>query len=147
MPASELEKAYVAGLFDGEGSVYITLHRSKWCRRKQRMDLCCSLNLTNRRTIDYLASIFPSTIVVEPSRRSNRRTTYRWRLYSKRACDFLREIYPYMVLKKNQADVAFKFRDIQEKQRGKELTEEMWNQYLDFYNQLKELKLEGEYGG
>ena len=36
---------------------------------------------------------------------------YAWRIPSRRGIELLRAIYPYLMIKKNQADIAFEFQD------------------------------------
>jgi hypothetical protein len=66
---------------------------------------------TDARLIEWLHKVVGKGSVARERPRPNRRTQYTWIISSKEAEDFLREIYPYLVIKKEQADVVFKFRE------------------------------------
>jgi hypothetical protein len=103
--------AYVAGIIDGEGCVGI--HRGfVWPRRGpkkyEHYMLRVEVASTSRELIDFMLSTFGGQFYA--GKRPNRKPYYRWVLAAKSGEEFLRRIYPYLIIKKGQVDLIFKFR-------------------------------------
>lgn len=106
------ELAYIAGLFDGEGCV--ALHRFRG--RKNRCDaakiaLTCSITNTDKRAIDFMQSRFKGSVACEDRSRHNHKNSWKWAIFSRQAAAFLKEILPFLVLKKERAILAIQFAD------------------------------------
>jgi hypothetical protein len=101
---TETQKAYLAGLIDGEGCITIIGHNGSGAAS-------VIINMTAKDLIYYwhgvtgLGSIYENKHENKP----NWRPTYQWQIRSRQACDFLKEIYDYLILKKDQADIVFEF--------------------------------------
>jgi intein/homing endonuclease len=92
MPASEIARAYLAGLFDGEGCLTRTRSGGR----------VAQIAMTDREVIEYLASI-GGTMRVEP-KPPPRRTLYRWRLTAQADVqDFLIVVLPHLRVKRERA--------------------------------------------
>lgn len=111
---------YVAGLMDGEGS--ITIGISKPSKKKQLKSpshwLQVGITNTNRELIGWLYEKFGGHISDNshsPSRKKQR-PCWAWRVMSNEAKDFLVSLYPYLRVKKRQAELAIAF---QEERSGK----------------------------
>lgn len=104
------EKAYAAGLFDGEGCIVIS-HRAQGQRGRVyglRVQVCMS----SEPTIQWLSQRFGGSCrpVNAPSRTGRgRKPVWVWAVNSRRAERFLCAIRPYMVTKAAEADVALAF--------------------------------------
>ncbi len=101
---------YVAGLMDGEGS--ITIGISKPSKKKQLKSpshwLQVGITNTNRELIGWLYEKFGGHISDNshsPSRKKQR-PCWAWRVMSNEAKDFLVSLYPYLRVKKRQAELA-----------------------------------------
>jgi len=101
--------AYIAGLFDGEGCIRIGKCK-KTPRQMTSYSLHCSLSIANQYLPELLRMFFGGGI-----RRRNlpppRKMQWDWQIHGENAISFLKAIYPYMILKKGQADIAFKFQE------------------------------------
>jgi len=107
--------AYIAGLFDGEGT--LTLSDNPW-----RIIAC--LALTNRSIPYWFKFNFGGSIYHYKPSNGNHSESWRWGVSSQKALTFIKSIYPYLILKKPQADVAIKFQaGLRSKGSGKALTE------------------------
>lgn len=95
------ELGWVAGLFDGEGSLGI--YRDK---RSNSAKLDVSLTMIDEAPVEVMYRLLGGTFATyqRPDRR-----TYRWAVYGKLATAPLLMIYPYLVLKKDQVKVALEF--------------------------------------
>ena len=99
---NDIEKAYLAGLVDGEGSIglYLKNHRTDF-----------SLRLAVYNTDDTLMAwlqIHIGGLVHKVGRRHNpkHRQEYCWYLSSTSACETLKLILPYLVIKRAKAEIA-----------------------------------------
>lgn len=99
------ELAYMAGLFDGEGCIQIVKNKGNG---RGRHYLRCSLEMTNEELPKSLQAYFGGTV-----RRRNlplpRQNQWEWKTTTNTAYLFLKAIYPYLRLKKVEADVALEF--------------------------------------
>lgn len=109
-PTGDLMKdiKYVAGLFDGEGSVSIILRLYKSLTRNPCHYLSCGISLTNKQTIDMLQNEFGGKVVLLRSK-GNRKPCWRWTLDNSSAVQFLEAIEPYSCVKLTQILVGLSF--------------------------------------
>jgi hypothetical protein len=130
--------AYAAGIIDGEGCIYITKswHGSRYRHLKIGVEVSCtSLNL-----IEWLSIQFGGYLSF--GKRPNRKPYYRWGLSSACAAEFLQAIYPYLVIKREQAEVVFRFRSTLTR-GGLKLSDNVVAIREDCYRSLKTLKRTG----
>ena len=107
---------YIAGLFDGEGSITITRRY-----KDGKTWYCLVTNLTNTYLpiLETIRAMFDprNQKLVRQSLKSNhayltaRMPCYSWQAASAVAEKFLHCIYPYLHIKKEQAELAFEFRE------------------------------------
>lgn len=104
---SETDKAYVAGLFDGEGSVGITYRR--WASKSTMMtyQTKASIGMIDQDSILWVVGTFGGHYDTTCRTKSGN-TIHRWTLHCRKAADFLELIVPYLKLKKARAEAAIK---------------------------------------
>ena len=95
---SELDLAYAAGLFDGEGCIYVAAH--------DRFRLRVQVGMVERAGTTWLHENFGGKLQVKKSQNKNWRAQTVWCLSCKQAAMFLELILPYMKLKHEQAELA-----------------------------------------
>ncbi len=98
--------AYLAGLFDGEGCIYI------YHTTKEYLALSVRLGVTQRFIAEYYQSVFGGSVHRHdyPGKDGyRRRVMWYWQAPSLIAERFLKAVYPYLLIKKPQAEVALKF--------------------------------------
>jgi hypothetical protein len=96
-------RAYAAGLFDGEGCIYIA------ARRHGRYVLRVTVSMTNRANVEWLATVFGGKAVWRhpPSHvASGNLPQWRWELNSARAGRFLAMTRPWLQTKARAADIG-----------------------------------------
>lgn len=86
-----MEKAYIAGLFDGEGS--ITLSRN---HANQHRSPVVSVSNNFRELLDPLIELYGGCLVNKPARKETHQHSFDWRITNRRTLPFLRDILPYM---------------------------------------------------
>lgn len=108
---SETSKAYMAGLFDGEGMVAVRKRVDESTSGKKcYYTLRTQISNTNPDPLDMIYDIWGGGINKRIDiRGGNRRPIYDWILTSSKAADFLTAVLPYLIIKKNEAILAIEF--------------------------------------
>lgn len=97
-----LRDEYVAGLFDGEGSVGI--YRNGQGKYHLRTQLTQNHTPASERLAKGLVSTYGGHYSVQLS--VSRTPYFNWQLSTEVALRFLERVYPYLILKKQQAELA-----------------------------------------
>lgn len=106
--------SYTAGLFDGDGSISIFVHRHQSSNHYLRV----CVGSISQPIIYWLKDYFGGSVHVRKHLGEYRKhRLYSWRAYSIVAENFLRRVLPRLRLKKSRAKLALRFR--REKKRNK----------------------------
>jgi hypothetical protein len=110
---SAIQRAYAAGIIDGEGSVSLTWNSSqltKSGRPSTAPMLYLQMSNTHRGIVDWFRHTFGvgTVIVGYRPKRPNHRTAYVWRTRNRAACAILEMLLPYLIIKKAQAELGIK---------------------------------------
>lgn len=101
---NEYDKAWLAGIIEGEGCIHI--HK----REKNRLNATYGVNLsihnTNKKIIDKIVEITQLGNNIQITDKDRNHKLYRWNSSSIASKKILKEIYPYLVSKKDQAECA-----------------------------------------
>lgn len=101
----ETDNAYAAGVVDGEGCIQINATpKHTW--------LAISVANSDPRVCVWLAERYGGKVHQDKPRVRNGKPTrvmYSWQVGSATAGEFLKAIHPYLVIKKEQADIALAF--------------------------------------
>jgi len=102
---NEQEVAYIAGIVDGEGSINARIRSgndvSTWYPRVE-------IDMADPQPLQLLNRIFGGG-VRRLDKPSNHKTMFRWRLHGARMETFLRAIEPYLLVKKDKANLALSY--------------------------------------
>ncbi len=93
----ETDYAYIAGLFDGEGTVLIS----------NQLYMAARLRNTNRAVLEWIKSINGSGHIYCDNR--NAKPCYSLEYTSRQAVRFLSPLLPFLRIKRAQADLAIEF--------------------------------------
>lgn len=109
-PLRETDKAYLAGLIDGEGCISIA--KQKITRSPTPVYyLMVSIVSTDKNLLDYWRDITGlGNLCITRKGNLKERDCYQWQLTSNQAIELLILVYQYLILKKDQADIAFNFK-------------------------------------
>lgn len=112
---NEYDLVYAAGFFDGEGSVAIKQYVGKYLAYvitvriaqsgEYGIKVCTWFRLNFKGTVHKLLQI------------KNYQLAYFWLLRTQQAKKFLRQIYPYLKIKKEQARLAIEFQEMSGKNK------------------------------
>jgi len=119
----EIEAAYLAGFFDGEGFICLRYYIGK--RMPKGIKLECGLVNTNLEILVETQTAFGGNI--SPMNRGvfrQNRPCYQLQFAAKQSYLFLKTLYPYLKLKRVEADIAFSFQERKDKRKFGERTEE-----------------------
>lgn len=105
----ELDISYLAGLFDGEGCIPITRQKPGEAGRINPSHRLYVKVTIGQRVIPELfkEKLGVGTITVQKSKKHNEAHT--WWAASREAFGVLHILYPYLIVKKNEAEIAFEF--------------------------------------
>ncbi len=105
---TQTDVAYLAGLIDGEGSIYI--YRRKAPKGKFGYILNLAIGMCDSEVIHWIQDTFGGH--VQDNIRTAGRNQFRWTVSSEAVAKILRMVSPFLRVKKRQAALAFKFREI-----------------------------------
>ena len=98
-----IETAYIAGLFDGEGSVILARHR----KGTKYLALVVQIVNTNRDVLEEIKLTYGGAIYAG---RGTNKPIYAWKAYTDAAEKFLTAIEPYVHVKHRQVEIGLEFR-------------------------------------
>jgi hypothetical protein len=103
--------AYAAGLFDGEGHIIIYKDTNRKRGKTPVYILICGVTNTDKRIIDFFYNNWGACRQVRERKRDNPKwkTCYEWTIQARMAMNFLSNIYPYLIGKKEKAGMAIGF--------------------------------------
>jgi hypothetical protein len=99
-------RAYAAGIFDGEGYVDIYMASTSKASKSPSFMLRVIISQKDGRIMNFLKENFGGSVLLEHRTGSY---IYRWDIRSRAAERFLTEIYPFVMIKKEQVDLALGF--------------------------------------
>lgn len=113
------DPAYVAGLLDGEGTILIY-------RSGVHYQLSARIVNTDLGSLERMKSLFGGSIGSKCEKRSVRtRPCWTWNVQGPAAAEVLVNVYPFLLVKKEQARVALEYMDLRRKAKtGGSLIEE-----------------------
>jgi len=100
---SETEKAYAAGLLDGDGAIMATIEKHQEKKFGFRVRITVKITQSQRKILDWFLKKFRIGLI-----RKNR-TTFDWQIRDQKAvAGFLDQVIPYLKVKKPQAKKALR---------------------------------------
>jgi len=105
---SKTDRAYVAGLFDGEGCIGIRKTKRKY---SDGTSLDVSITNTCKEVLEWVSNLTPIGMVTERACRNPKwKPTFNYRIRSAFGCyQFLRLIEPHLIIKRVKAQEVIKF--------------------------------------
>jgi hypothetical protein len=113
--------AYAAGIIDGEGTIGIYGHRKNASKYKYS-DLVVQVANTKVELIQWLQFKFGGKFCFFQPHRLRQSSFYNWRLYNKKAVEFIKLILPYLKIKRANAELAIEYQS-RKGRKGQHLTD------------------------
>ncbi len=139
--------AYAAGIFDGEG--YVDIYKATQSKASKSPSLMLRIIISQKDGLimNWLQDNFGGNVNLE---RRKETYIYRWDIRSQAAKRFLMEIRPFVLIKKEQIDLAIKYEEEKERylttlkgsQGFRQLSEDEINRRMEMREELKKLKKE-----
>lgn len=136
--------SYLAGIIDGEGSIFISrINNKKSGNVWYRLQVSCAM--TENSAINLLRKTFtPDTkqFIYRGGREKGYKPSYQWLVTGGTAKSILKQLLPYLLVKREQAQMGIKFQEWRErlKNTGKPRTKKEMKKFEHYYTKLKELK-------
>jgi hypothetical protein len=139
---SETDKAYIAGFMDGEGCINISRYKGP-NNRTPVYGLQLIIAQKSRKGLEDLCQMIGAGNVYDSYKREYL-LNCQYRLTSREAAELLTEIFPYLKLKREEAEVAIEFQAKQGHKhstgRGYTIPEAMVKEKEKYYLKLRSLK-------
>jgi len=130
----EIEKAYIAGLIDGEGTVTLS-------RKHSNETASPEVSIANN-DLQLLAwvrnAVAAGKISLKRKNRPHHHQSYTWSIRDNKAISFLNEIKNYLIVKKQQAELITTSYKMYTPRNGK-YTPEMLKRKLELVAQIRKL--------
>lgn len=147
----DIDRAYIAGFFDGEGCISIDKHPG--LNGVKYYNVQVSIVNTDLKTLEYISKFYPVNIGIHSPLKSWHKVRFKWAINGKKAILFLEEILPFLRQKRERAEIAIHFEKNKKRclglnpgrhQKGKILIpKEELDWRLNHYNRIKELNKRG----
>lgn len=139
----DVDIRYLAGLFDGEGWFRINKSKRKDIRWPYAFQVHAEIALREKEILEVFQQRFGGTLRQLPKRSPKHSTYYMWRITGESVVRFVDEIGPYLVLKRQHAELAAEFQAFKREHGNKPLTKEEYDVQLSFFNRMRELNKKG----
>jgi len=128
---------YMAGLFGGEGCVMISHSKKKEIYR-----LLISMSNNFPGVIKLAKNLFGGSIHNRSIWSTNKGHGWLWRVSSKKAERMILKIHPYAIIKKEEIELALRFRSLKKGSggRGIKLSGKEINLRKNMYRKMREIK-------
>ena len=108
---SDVDVAYIAGLIDGEGSVYVMRHTGR--KRRETFYPAIAIMMTHEGVLRRLGERLGLAVANVTRKPAAWRNQHSLRIHGKRAVHLCRRMLPYLHVKRDQAEIlqSFPFED------------------------------------
>jgi hypothetical protein len=122
---TEAERAYLAGIIDGEGwiGVNVVEGRGRHAGHPPQHTIRVAVGNRDRGLIEWIAEHFGGNITRRKCYDDKWGEQWGWAVQSRRASSVLKEVLPYLVVKRTQAELAIQ---LQARKTGQPLTVSEW---------------------
>lgn len=143
---SVADLAWLAGIIDGEGSIFVMKQSRKDRERKYNYILRISVQSSDGiMAKECLAITGEGACFDQETSKENQSNTYKWQVSGKRAKHVLENILPFLRVKKDQALVAIDFQNTTKK-HWRQMTVDDYKKQEDCYYKLKQQKIDLKIG-
>jgi len=130
-----ISSEYAAGFMDGEGCINVSSTRSTTFIRILIVN-------TNLEVLKYFQQKWGGDISENKRHKSNWKIAYTWRVSHVACLTFLNDVYPFLIVKKKQAEAAFIFFN-NRPGKGNRWTDSRLAEATEAINQIKLLNKKG----
>ncbi len=135
--------AYLAGLFDAEGSIIVEKKKPANSNKSVRYGVVVSMGNTRPELVQVARDRYGGSVVGPVYQKEGQRPFYLWRLSGKSACEFLRDIEPYLIVKRDRLPLVHELQDRIENYHHKPLGEDEIQTREEIYRRFRRLNRRG----
>lgn len=132
--------AYLAGLFDAEGSILIEKKSPRWNNKSIQYILTVTLTNTRAELVRLFYERYGGRVVGPVYQKPTQRPFYRWSLSGSSARKFLQEIETFVIIKRERLRVAYELQDRIENYRHKPLADEEIDAREEIFQRFRSIK-------
>lgn len=140
---SEVNWARLSAYIDGEGTVMIQRSVVKTGRKNPNYVLVLIVANTDLRLMEWLTRTFAGNVYFSHSvsrRQWSKKVCHTWRCFEDRASTILEHCLPYMIMKKQQAEIGIAYRELRKLgSKGRKLTPGDIQARDEYYKQIRVL--------
>lgn len=138
--ATIADLAWLAGIIDGEGSIFVMRNHRTDREREYNYILRISVQSTDEIMAPECKNITEEGYVYRVfEKRENQQDSWKWQVNGRAATRILEELLPYLKVKKNQAELAIQFQKTTKK-HWRHMTIEDYKEQERLYFALKDSK-------
>jgi len=127
----DTDKAYIAGLIDGEGTITIGRRRhGKKSKSPWYYQPIISMGNTNRAIVDFIGERYSGWVMARKPGNEKYKEWYQWFIRRDNMISFLQDILPYLRFKRPQAEIVLQFPTYRGKGRLRTKSERQRQDYL-----------------
>lgn len=151
---SSLSISYAAGFVDADGCIGIAKSKNVRNPKCPRYSLRITVMGVHKGIIDWFQKNFGGSVHCKVSRHGNscylphHRVQWRWEATGNVAIPIIKQLVPYLIVKKEQGELAVKFQEMKNRDRGKYGTRPVPHDIINtrekMYLEMRELKRVGE---
>ena len=146
------QKAYLAGLLDGEGRIGIDRKKPKHSNGCRRDSFVGTIRITNTylECLEWIKkTVHVGSVIRAGKKKKGNKQAYEYRANTLQAVSILKQVTPYLIIKQKQANILLQLAELRYDQKGKfkgrnGITNEQWQRQEKLYNQLAALNKKGE---
>jgi hypothetical protein len=139
------QRAYMAGIVDGEGSIQIRCHGTKGGKTGHigQYTLIVQVVNTSKPLIDWLVENWGGATAYTPEKSElNRKAKWSWSVTANNALRVLDEVYEFLVIKRTQCKLGRRFQRYAQR-TGRERTERITRLHHRFFSEMRILNKRG----
>ena len=140
------KSSYAVGLFDGEGCIHIARRK----RRKGRLLYVLFLTMANNKSykaLGLMKKLFGGSIQRVTPKNKRIKPYWFWTISGNKANGMLLKIGSHFIIKKEECDLALKFRDLDPRTKRIDVPKEVRRKMSKMYKEMKQLKVPLELRG
>lgn len=138
----ETDKAYLAGIIDGEGSLHISKVKSKKANRGFVFVAVMSVWNTKQKLIDHIQKLIgEGSVFFKEETRKEWNDKYLWQANPNLMRKILPQLVPYLIIKKELAKTILRFLELYNHHNRGELNPKVF----ELYKQVKEFNRKGKH--
>ena len=149
----QVDVGYLAGLIDGEGTIYIVQARRYESKRRTRSSVYHQLTLqvynNDVRIIQWLLDNCSGIVIRREPRKSAHSVSYTWTVTNQMAYDILKLTFPFLISKRDHACLAIEFFESKQTKKVSDrgfLTPSEIGKRDWYRNEIKKLNVKGPCG-